>query len=143
LLAERDTQAGARLLGRTYRVRGIVSHGAGRGAGLGFSTANLDEIETQIPGDGVYAAVATIEGRQDAVRPAAVHIGPNATFGEQIRKVEAHLLDFSGELYGQWIDIDFLECIRGTRKFASLDDLLAQIQADVERTRALTRHVSQ
>jgi riboflavin kinase/FMN adenylyltransferase len=140
-LADGDPRAAARLLGRPYRLRGIVSHGAGRGAGLGFSTANLDEIDTQIPADGVYAGFASIAGRSTAL-PAAVHIGPNATFGEQLRKVEAHLLDFAGELYGQWIDIDFLERIRTTRKFAALDDLLTQIQADVARVRELTRHES-
>jgi riboflavin kinase/FMN adenylyltransferase len=57
------------------------------------------------------------------------------TFGEQIRKVEAHLLDFEGDLYGRTIELEFLEHLRPTRPFAGLDDLLAQIRADVERTR--------
>ncbi len=140
----RPASAAARLLGQPYRLasaRSRLPHGAGRGAGLGFPTANLDEIDTQIPADGVYAGFALIEGRSTTL-PAAVHIGPNATFGEQVRKVEAHLLDFAGKLYGQWIDIDFLERIRTTRKFASIDDLLTQIQADVDRVRELTRYES-
>ena len=71
------------LLGRPHRMRGIVVHGAGRGAGLGFPTANIDAIDTIIPHDGVYAAHAFVDG-QGPARPSAVHIGPNVTFGEQI-----------------------------------------------------------
>jgi riboflavin kinase/FMN adenylyltransferase len=137
-LAEGDVRSARNLLGRPYRLRGMVAHGAARGAGLGFPTANLDEVDTQIPDDGVYAAYAFIDEKPLA-HAAAVHIGPNATFGEQVRKVEAHLLDFAGDLYGHRVEIDFVDRIRPTRKFTSLDDLLVQIQADVDRTRELTR----
>ena len=137
-LAEGDARAAAHLLGRPYRLRGVVSHGAARGAGLGFPTANLDEVDTQIPGDGVYGAFAFI-GENTLAHPAAVHIGPNATFGEQIRKVEAHLLDFSGDLYGRRVELDFVERIRATHKFTSLDELLSQIRADIDRVREVVR----
>ena len=135
-LAEGRAGAAATLLGRPHRLRGLVTHGAGRGAGLGFPTANLDEIDTLIPADGVYAGFARIVG-QAAPVAAACHVGPNVTFGEQVRKVEAHLLDFEGDLYGLTVELDFVERLRPSRPFAGLDDLLAQIRLDVERTRAL------
>jgi riboflavin kinase/FMN adenylyltransferase len=112
-----------------------VIRGAGRGADLGFPTANLDGIDSQIPADGVYAARAGIE-MEPTVR-AAVHVGPNATFGEQARQVEVHLLDFAGDLYGRTLHVDFLERLRPTRKFADVDELLSQIRLDVERVRAV------
>jgi riboflavin kinase/FMN adenylyltransferase len=135
LVEGRDEEA-ARLLGRPHRIRGLVTHGAGRGAGLGFPTANLDEVDTLIPADGVYAAHAFLEGRGTPLA-AACHIGPNVTFGEQVRKVEAHLIGFEGNLYGGSLELDILQRIRPTRPFASLDELLAQIRADVETTRSV------
>jgi riboflavin kinase / FMN adenylyltransferase len=137
-LAEGRADEAVRLLGRPHRLRGLVTHGAGRGAGLGFPTANLDSIETLIPADGVYAARAFIDGDGSApVYSAACHIGPNVTFGEQVRKVEAHLLDFDGDLYGRTIDLDLLQRLRTTRPFAGLDDLLAQIRVDIDQIRAI------
>jgi riboflavin kinase/FMN adenylyltransferase len=116
-----------------------VTHGAARGKGLGFPTANLDGIDNLIPVDGVYAAHAFIDGHGLPL-PAACHIGPNVTFGEQDRKVEAHLIDFSGDLYGRTLHLDVLDLIRPSRKFDGLDDLLSQIRADVERARAICRY---
>jgi riboflavin kinase/FMN adenylyltransferase len=133
-LADGQIDLATAMLGRPHRIRGIVTHGAARGAGLGFPTANLDGIDTLIPADGVYAAHALIDGRGPAIAT-AVHIGPNVTFGEQVRKVEAHLIDFSGDLYDRSIELDFLRHLRGTRRFDGLDDLLAQIQADVSAAR--------
>ncbi len=109
-------------------------HGAGRGAGIGVPTANLDGIDTVIPADGVYAALASLENDPNS-HPAAVHIGPNATFGEHARSVEAHLLDFHGDLYGRSIGLDLLRRLRTTRKFAGLDDLLGQMKLDIEQAR--------
>jgi riboflavin kinase/FMN adenylyltransferase len=123
-----------RLLGRPHRIRGRVSPGAGRGAVLGFPTANLEEIDTLIPGDSVYAVHAYGDGLDEPC-PAACHVGPNASFGEHARKVEVHLLDYSGDLYGQLLEIDFIEHLRPTRAFPSTALLLEQIRADVERVR--------
>jgi len=136
-LADGDVPEGRRLLGRPHRIRGVVSHGAGRGAGIGVPTANLDEIDTLIPGDGVYAARALVPGDEPRWWPAACNIGPNPTFGEQLRKVEAHLIDFKGDLYGRIVELDFLERLRPTRTFAGLDDLLGQIRLDVEAARRI------
>jgi riboflavin kinase/FMN adenylyltransferase len=133
-LAEGRSEEAARLLGRPYRLRGLVTHGAARGAGLGFPTANLDEVDTLIPDDGVYAALAYLDGRGPGL-PSATHVGPNATFGEQVRKVEAHLIGFDGDLYGRTVELEFLRRLRPTRKFAGLDDLLGQIREDVAQAR--------
>lgn len=134
-LAEGQVDEAARMLGRPYRLRGLVAHGAARGAGLGFPTANLDGIDTQIPADGVYATLASIDGLKPS-HPAATHIGPNVTFGEQVRKVESHLLGFDGDLYDRTVEVEFVARIRGSRKFAGLDDLLTQIRDDVSQVRA-------
>ena len=133
-LAEGQADEAARLLGRPHRIRGLVTHGAGRGAGIGVPTANLDDIDSVIPADGVYAVLAHIEGQSTPI-PAACNIGPNPTFGEQIRKVEAHLIDFNGDLYGQAVELDILRRLRPTRRFAGLDDLLSQIKLDIEQAR--------
>ncbi len=129
-LAEGRIDDARRWLGHPYALRGIVTHGAARGAGLGFPTANFDGIDTLIPEDGVYATRALIDGEPPGW-PSATHIGPNVTFGEQVRKVEAHLIGFTGDLYGKTIVLEFLERLRPSRKFGGLDDLLTQIQEDV------------
>jgi riboflavin kinase/FMN adenylyltransferase len=126
----------ARLMGRPHRVRGRVGRGAGRGAVLGFPTANLVEIDTLIPADGVYAALARVEGHSRAY-PSACNIGPNPTFGEQGRKVEAHLVDLSGDIYGGRVELDFIRRLRDTRRFSTVEELLGQVRADVEETRRI------
>lgn len=136
LIAEGLVEEASGLLGRPHRVRGIVCHGAARGRGLGFPTANLSEVENLIPADGVYATWAYLDGKGKPF-PAATHVGPNVTFGEQDQKIEAHLLDFDGDLYGRFVEIELLERVRTTRKFAGLEDLLGQIQADVDRVRTI------
>jgi riboflavin kinase/FMN adenylyltransferase len=135
-LAEGLADEAARLLGRPHRLRGLVVRGVGRGAGLGFPTANLDRIDVQVPADGVYAARAFLDGRGPG-HPAAAHLGPNATFGEQARTVEVHLIDFQGDLYGRVLEIDLLLRLRPPRAFAGVDELVAQIRADVEGARAV------
>jgi riboflavin kinase/FMN adenylyltransferase len=139
-LREGKVEDARRFLGRPHRVRGVVAHGAGRGAGIGIPTINLEGIDTLIPADGVYAARALVAGvGPDRAGPwtAACNIGPNPTFGEQARKVEAHLIGFSGDLYGCTVELDFLAHLRSTRAFAGLGDLLTQIRADIERARQL------
>jgi riboflavin kinase / FMN adenylyltransferase len=137
-----SVEEAARLMGRPHRVRGQVGRGAGRGAGLGFPTANLVEIDALIPADGVYAALARVAGRGPSF-PAACNIGPNPTFGEQGRKVEAHLLGFSGDLYGERVELDFIRRLRDTRRFSGKDELLRQVRADVDETRRVCLDVEQ
>jgi riboflavin kinase/FMN adenylyltransferase len=135
-LSEGRVREAARFLGRPHRIRGLVTQGAGRGAGLGFPTINLTEISTLVPAEGVYAGRAWIDGQRPAW-PAACNIGTNPTFGEIARKVEAHLLGFAGNLYGRAVELDFIDRLRATRKFSSADELLAQIKTDVEHTRRI------
>ena len=88
LIADGKIDEANRLLTRPYRIRGMVRHGAARGAKIGFPTANVDAIDTLLPGDGVYAGRSEAEG---TTWPAAINIGPNPTFGEHALKVEVHL----------------------------------------------------
>lgn len=134
-LAEGRADEAARLLGRPHRLRGTVIRGAGRGAGLGFPTANLGGLDVQVPADGVYAARALLDDLPCAA--AAVHIGPNVTFGESARSVEVHLIDFTGDLYGHPLEVDILHRLRPTLKFSGVSALLSQIQTDVAQARAL------
>ena len=122
------------LLDRPYRIAGIVGTGQKRGATLGFPTANLNLVPTLLPGDGVYAVRAIHEGK---TWPAAANIGPNPTFGENARKVEVHLIGFTGELYDRSLAVEFVKKIRDTRPFASVQELVAQINKDVATAQAV------
>jgi len=132
LVAGGDVAAAARMLGAPFRMRGEVVHGDHRGRELGFPTANLVPDERLVyPGHGVYAC-------RVGEAAAAVNVGVRPTFGTgRAVLVEAYLLDFSGELYGQALTIEFLARLRGERRFASVDALVEQMQLDVERTREL------
>jgi riboflavin kinase/FMN adenylyltransferase len=128
-----ETEQAATLLGRPPEVEGIVVRGDGRGRELGFPTANLDVPEgLLVPPDGVYAGWTL--GRR-----AAVSIGTNPHFDGVERRVEAHLLDFDGDLYGDRLIVELWSPIREQRRFDSLDELIAAIDDDVERTRAVGR----
>ena len=116
------------MLGRPYRIRGVVVHGAGRGAQLGYPTANVGQIDTLLPGEGVYAARACAE---NVWYPAAVSLGPNPTFNEGALKVEAYLIGFQGMIYERPIEVDFLARLREIKRFASVDALVAQMARDV------------
>lgn len=135
LLETGDMGHAVRLLGHSYRISGRVETGAQRGRTLGFPTANLADVKTLIPSNGVYAGWAGVDSKR---LPAAIHIGPNPTFGEAQRKVEVHLIDFQGDLYGRSIDIDVIDRVRDVRKFNSADELKAQLQQDIQKSRQLT-----
>lgn len=124
-----DVARAAALLGRPFRIGGIVAAGEGRGRGLGYPTANITPADGQvIPADGVYAAYVQAGG---ARYRAVANIGANPTFQGKQRRVEAHLLSFAGNLYGQAIQVDFLAKIRDEITFAGADALRAQIDRDV------------
>ena len=120
------------LLGHPYRLHGHVVEGARRGRTIGFPTANLSRIETLIPADGVYAGTAWAQG---TMHRAAINVGPNPTFGEDAHKVEVHLLDFSGELYGRSLEVDLFRRIRDTRRFSGPEELIRQLALDIEQVR--------
>jgi riboflavin kinase/FMN adenylyltransferase len=129
-----DVDLARQFLTRPYRIRGMVTHGVGRGGKLGFPTANLEAIDTLLPAQGVYAARAFAPSGN---WPTAVNIGPNPTFGEQAFKVEAHLIGFDGSLYGQPLEIDFLSRLRSIQPFASVEALKAQLNRDIAAARKI------
>jgi riboflavin kinase / FMN adenylyltransferase len=132
LIAAGDVSAAARLLTAPYRIRGLVTHGAGRGARLGFPTANLAGVDTLLPAPAVYAGRAWYAGQPCA---AAVNIGPNPTFGEQALKVEVHLIDRDESLYGEPLEVEFLAKLRDVQPFASPEALKEQLNNDVDEAR--------
>ncbi len=124
----------ASLLGRPYRLSGLVGTGQRRGQKLGFPTANLEDVRTLIPGDGVYAVRVWHEGKK---WPGAANVGPNPTFGENARKVEIHLIGFQGDLYGKPLAIDFLERLRDTLPFKNITELVEQLRHDIDQARRI------
>jgi riboflavin kinase / FMN adenylyltransferase len=138
LLLAGDVEAAALLLGRPYNIRGRVVHGAKRGRALGFPTINLAlPKERLLPRDGIYAMWAEMgEGRFKA----AASLGVRPTFGAGERVLEAYLLDFSGDVYGEEVEVAFVKRLRDEIAFASPAELSGQIARDVEETRgALSR----
>jgi riboflavin kinase / FMN adenylyltransferase len=133
LLHEGDVAGAARVLGRPPEVDGVVVVGDERGGTLGFPTANLSaEPHLLVPAFGIYAGAA-LGGR------AAVSIGTNPHYGGLERRIEAHLLDFEGDLYGQRLVVELWQRLRDERAFASEAELVAQIASDVEAARAVSR----
>ncbi len=132
LLQAGDVVEAGRLLGAPFEVAGEVRHGDARGRLLGFPTANIVPLDgLAYPGHGVYACLA--DGR-----PAAVSIGVRPTFTTgRAELIEAYILDFDGDLYGSVLTVEFLERLRGERRFDSAEALVAQMQEDVARTREI------
>lgn len=132
LIAAGEVAAANAMLTSPYRVCGVVGHGAARGQQLGFPTANLEATETLLPGPGVYAGRVAWGQVSHA---AAINIGPNPTFAEAEGKVEVHLLDFAGDLYGERLQVDFIDRVRDIHRFASVDRLREQLREDIDRVR--------
>ena len=138
-LAGGQVELATQLLGRGFQVRGVVVHGDRRGQQLGFPTANI-EVPNQIciPADGVYAGILT---RADASsHVCAINLGRRPTFFDHAEHsmLEAHLLDFSDNLYDETVKVTFTHFLRGERKFENIDALVMQLKHDVEQTRALS-----
>lgn len=136
LLDEGSVEEAARLLGRLPSVTGVVVEGDKRGRTIGFPTANLiPDPGRAIPANGVYATRALLADGEAV--PSVTNVGTRPTFEGSRRQVETHLLDWSGDLYGQEITVQFLHRLREERKFAGIEALVAQIRADAEQARAL------
>ena len=127
-----DVAGAARGLGRPYAIGGTVTSGAGRGRTLGFPTANIAPDRPLLVARGVYRGLVVVEGRAHA---AVVNLGVRPTFGETALAVEAHLLDFAGDLYGRSVRLDFLDRLRDEMRFASVEDLKAQVARDIAAAR--------
>jgi riboflavin kinase/FMN adenylyltransferase len=135
LLTAGEIRQATALLGRYPSLAGRVTTGARRGRRLGFPTANLSIMaERVIPADGVYAGFAWVNERR---YPAVANIGVRPSFSETERIVEAHLLDFSDDLYGLDLKLEFVERLRPEKRFEALDALVTQIRADAERAALL------
>jgi len=127
----------ARLMGHPYRLQGLVGHGDQRGRGIGFPTANLDYAREKVmPAGGIYACWAYLRSER---YKAAVNLGTNPTFtpDKQTLNVEAYLLDFDRDIYGEMMQLEFAARLRDELKFNSVDALIKQIQEDVDQTRQL------
>lgn len=126
----------SQMLGRAYSIAARVIEGDKLGRQLGFPTANLDTIGLALPPKGVYAVHAIVRGHD---QPAVLNIGTRPTLQNPNPplRVEAHLLDFASELYGEELEVVFVEKLRDEQKFSSLDELKAQIARDIERARAV------
>ncbi len=123
----------ARMMGRAHRVRGRVVRGDGRGRTLGVPTANIDPLTELLPARGVYA-VRLVDG-DEPPRAGVANLGLRPTFGGRRFTVEVHLFDFVGDLYGRDVSIDFIDRIRGERRFEGVDALVAQIRDDIQAAR--------
>jgi len=118
-----------RLLGYKYSISGVVEHGNGIGATLGFPTANIRLDSTkQLPASAVYVVLANVDGVE---YNALANIGTNPTVGNDYLSLEVHLLDFNGDLYGKHLTISFLSFLRSEKKFSSLTELQSQIAEDI------------
>jgi riboflavin kinase/FMN adenylyltransferase len=139
LVTAGEVDVARRFLGAPFQMRGTVVHGDRRGRTLGFPTANLvPDSALTVPGHGVYACRAQVAGEN---RLAAVNVGVRPTFrtGRGLL-VEAYLLDFEGDLYGRELRLDFLERLRGERRFDTVDALVEQMRSDVEDARRIAAH---
>jgi riboflavin kinase/FMN adenylyltransferase len=133
-LQQGELERANRLLGRAYSVAGEVVRGAGRGRGLGFPTANVKPERPPLVPLGVYACRAQVRG---TVHKAVLNVGRQPTFGENEVAIEAHVLDFDGDLYGERVVLSLVRRLRAEMKFASVEALRAQIAADADRARAV------
>lgn len=134
-IAAGDIPGTTELLGRPHRVRGVVVPGDQRGRTIGFPTANIDCSHECVPAGGVYAVWARIDSGE--ALPAVVNIGLRPTFGHQSDvRVEAHILDWSGTIYGSEVELSFVDHLRGERRFDHIDALTTQIRADILEARA-------
>jgi riboflavin kinase/FMN adenylyltransferase len=135
LVADGKVEEAALLLGHYPSVRGRVVRGAGRGADLGFPTANIDPVPSQlVPGTGIYAGFLRIDDRR---LPAAISVGYNVVFGGQNMVVEAYVLDFEGDLRDHGVALDFVAWLRSEQNFDSVDELEAQMHLDVANVRTI------
>ncbi len=133
-----DVEAAAAALGRPHRLEGVVVRGDQRGHELGFPTANLlCAPHAAIPADGVYAAWFQHRGK---THRAAVSVGTNPTFAGKDRRVEAYVLDFDGDLYGERVALDFVAHLREQRVYEGPEWLIEQIELDVAQTRSKLSH---
>jgi len=138
LIAEGEVEQASQFLGRRYAVTGTVIKGAGRGKGIGVPTANLRPISEQklTPGTGVYAVMVQLP-ESDVLLPGMMNIGTRPTFEGLGLHLEVNILNWSGDLYDRELRVEFAKRLRNEQKFASVNDLIEQLNKDRERCRRL------
>ena len=138
LLTDGRVNLARRMLGRPYGVEGPVMRGDARGVDLGFPTANVQPHNRVIPRQGVYVTSTLIEGQW---RRSVTNIGVRPTFGDALEpSVETHVINWSGDLYGDVLRVRFLHRLRAEKKFGSIDELKAQIERDIARAERYFEH---
>ncbi|HET6390529.1 bifunctional riboflavin kinase/FAD synthetase [Hyphomicrobium sp.] len=133
-LAQGDVKGAAHMLGAHWRVSGKVVGGAKRGTGMGYPTANLPMPKGTTLGHGIYAVRAYVDG---IPHDAAAYLGTRPTFDDGMPVLEVFLFDFNGDLYGREMEVEFIDFIRGDRKFHSVEELVAQMDEDIAKVRTV------
>lgn len=133
-LAQGDVKGATHVLGDTWRVQGKIVGGARRGTGMGFPTANIPMPKGTALAHGIYAVRAHVDG---AVHNAAAYLGTRPTFDNGMPVLEVFLIDFTGDLYGHDMEVEFVDFIREDRKFHSAEALVVQMEEDVAKIRAV------
>lgn len=133
-LAQGDVRGAAHMLGDPWRVAGRVVGGARRGTDMGFPTANLAMPKGTTLGHGIYAVRVHLDG---LTRDGAAYLGTRPTFDDGMPVLEVFLFDFSGDIYGREIEVEFIDFIRGDRRFRSVDELVAQMDRDIAKAREI------
>jgi riboflavin kinase/FMN adenylyltransferase len=133
-LAQGDVKGVTHMLGEPWRVSGKVIGGAKRGTGMGFPTANLPMPKGTTLGHGIYAVRAHLDGM---AYDAAAYLGTRPTFDDGQPVLEVFLFDFNGDIYGREIEIEFVDFIRGDRRFRSVEELVTQMEADIAQAKAV------
>ncbi|MGY1746582.1 bifunctional riboflavin kinase/FAD synthetase [Blastococcus sp. SYSU D00695] len=140
-VAAGDMRSAAAALGRPHRVDGVVVRGHRRGRQMGYPTANVESpAYTAIPADGVYAGhfvIRAVDGTSGARFPAAISVGTNPTFDATRRTVEAHLIDWDGDLYGEHAGVEFAVRLRGMQRFAGMTELVSAMGNDLVQARTV------
>jgi riboflavin kinase/FMN adenylyltransferase len=126
------------MLGRYHFVSGRVVAGQGRGRRLGFPTANISSQTEVVPSNGIYATLITVRSRR---WPSVSSVGVNPTFGEGPRTVESFIFDFESDIYGEAAKLSFVKRIRDEKKFANVEDLIAEMHGDVDRAKAVFKEL--
>lgn len=138
-IASGDVDRAAHVLGRPHALTGVVEHGDARGRTIGFPTANLGGVSEMLPAHGVYAVRVAHSGSsatgESALNGGVMNLGVRPTVDGMSLRIEAHLFDFDGDLYGETLRVDLIARLRGEQKFAGLTELKEQIAKDAEAAR--------
>ena len=135
LVTEGEMEKAGKMLGRDYQIRGTVARGRDRGGKLlGIPTANINLQDELCPKAGVYAVIVNYDGQR---YPGVANIGYSPTFDDHVFTVEAHILDFKKDIYGEKIMVNFVRRLRGEIKFSGIDELIEQIDRDIARAREI------